>query len=70
MGGFVGKPKGNRPLGRNRRRWHNMKFDLKEIGQEEVARINLAQDRHRQRAVVKKVMNLYIPKNEGNFSSR
>jgi hypothetical protein len=29
----VGKSKGNRPLGRNRRRWQNMKFDLKEIGQ-------------------------------------
>jgi hypothetical protein len=30
---FVGKPEGNRPLGRPRRRWvANNKMDLREIG--------------------------------------
>jgi hypothetical protein len=29
----VGKPEGNRPLGRSRRRWvGNIKMDLREIG--------------------------------------
>jgi hypothetical protein len=30
---LVGKPEGNRPLGRPRRRWEdNIKMDLKEVG--------------------------------------
>jgi hypothetical protein len=29
---MVGKPEGNRPLGRTRRRWDKIKTDLKEIG--------------------------------------
>jgi hypothetical protein len=30
---FVGKPEGNRPLGRHRRRWEdNIKADLQEVG--------------------------------------
>jgi hypothetical protein len=40
----VGKPEGNRPLGRSRRRWENIKMDLKEIGLEDVDGSNLAQD--------------------------
>jgi hypothetical protein len=28
IGVFVKKPKGNRPFGRNRHRWQNMKFDF------------------------------------------
>jgi hypothetical protein len=30
---LVGKPEGNRPLGRRRRRWvDNIKMDLREVG--------------------------------------
>jgi len=30
---LVGKPQGNRPLGRSRRRWEdNIKMDLQEVG--------------------------------------
>jgi hypothetical protein len=30
---LVGKPEGNRPLGRQRRRWeHNIKMDIQEVG--------------------------------------
>jgi hypothetical protein len=31
--GFLGKPKGKRPLGRPRRRWeYNIKMNLQEVG--------------------------------------
>jgi len=29
---LVGKPEGNRPLGRPRCRWKNIRMDIKEIG--------------------------------------
>jgi hypothetical protein len=29
---FVGKPEGKRPLGRPRRRWKNVRMDLREEG--------------------------------------
>jgi len=29
---LVGKPEGNRPLGRPRCRWENIKMDLQEVG--------------------------------------
>jgi hypothetical protein len=42
---LVGKPEGNRPLGRPRRRWvDNIKMDLREIGRDGVNWIELAQD--------------------------
>jgi hypothetical protein len=44
---FVGKPRGNRPLGKPRRRWmDNIKMDVVEIGWSCVDCIGLAQDRH------------------------
>jgi hypothetical protein len=56
---LVGKPEGNRPLGRPRRRWKDgIKMDLREIGFGGVEWIQLAQDRDRWRAVVSAVMNL------------
>jgi hypothetical protein len=59
---FVGKPEGNRPLGRLRRRWiDNIKMDLLEIGLNVVDRIGLAQDRYRWRALVNSIMNLRVP---------
>jgi hypothetical protein len=43
---LVGKPEGNRPLGRPRRRWvDNIKVDLREIGLDDVDWIDPAQDR-------------------------
>jgi hypothetical protein len=43
---FVGKPQGNRPLGRPRRRWvDNIKIHLREIGWGGVDWVDLAQGR-------------------------
>jgi hypothetical protein len=59
---LAGKPEGNRPLGRPRRRWiDNIKMDLIEIGVNVVDWIGLAQDRYRRRALVNSVMNLRVP---------
>jgi hypothetical protein len=59
---LVGKPEGNRPLGRpRRRRIDNIKMDLLEIGLNFVDWIGLAQDRYRWRTLVNSVMNLRVP---------
>jgi hypothetical protein len=59
---LVGKPEGNRPLGRPRRRQiDNIKIDLLAIGLSVVNWIVLAQDRYRWRALVNAVMNLQVP---------
>jgi hypothetical protein len=43
---LVGKPEGNRPLGRPRRRWvNNVKMEFLEIDWSVVAWIGLAQDK-------------------------
>jgi hypothetical protein len=56
---LVGKPEGNRPLGRPRRRWiDNIKMDLLELGVSVVDWIGLPQDRYRWRALLNSVMNL------------
>jgi hypothetical protein len=58
----VGKPEGKRPLGRPRHRWvDNIKIDLREVGWDDMDWIDLAQDRDQWRAVVKMVMNLWVP---------
>jgi hypothetical protein len=65
---LVGKPEGNRPLGRPRRRFiDNIKMDLLEIVLGVVDLIYLAQDRYRWRAVVKTVINLRFHKMLGNY---
>jgi hypothetical protein len=55
---MVGKPEGETPLVRPRRRWeHGIKMGLREIGWRGVEWIHLAQDKGCWRAVVNAVMN-------------
>ena len=59
---LVGKPEGNRPLGRPRRRWEdNIRMDLREVGCDPGEWIVLAEDRDLWRVYVKAVMNLRVP---------
>jgi hypothetical protein len=59
---MLGRPEGNRPLGKPRRRWEdNIKMDLGEIEWGVMDWIYLAQDRDQWRALVKTVMNLRVP---------
>jgi len=44
---LMGKPEGKRPLGRPRRRWEDIKMDLKEVGCVGMDWIELAQSRNR-----------------------
>jgi hypothetical protein len=57
-----------KPLGRTRRSWEdNIKMDVREIGWSGVDWINLAQDRDKWPDLVKTVMLLRFPQDEGNF---
>jgi hypothetical protein len=59
---LVGKPEGNRPLRRPRRRWvDSIELDLREIGWDGMDRIDVAQDRDQWRALVNTVMNFQVP---------
>jgi hypothetical protein len=58
---LVGKPEGNRPLGRPRLRWEgNIKMEIQEVGCRGMDWIELAQDRDRWRALVKVVMKFRV----------
>jgi hypothetical protein len=57
----VGKYEGKRPLGRRRRRFDDIRMDLREIGLEGMDWIDLAHDREKWRAVVNTVMNIQLP---------
>jgi hypothetical protein len=59
---LVGKPEGERPLERPRRRWEdNIKMDLQEVGCGGMEWIEPAQERDRWQPLVKAVMNLRVP---------
>ena len=59
---LVGKPEGQRPLGRPRRRWEdNIKTDLEEVGRGCCDWMGLAQERDRWLALVSTVMNFRVP---------
>jgi hypothetical protein len=59
---LVGKPEGERPLGRPRHRWvDNIKMDLRVTGWYGMDLIDLAQDRDQWRALVNTVINLWVP---------
>jgi hypothetical protein len=58
---LVGRPEGRRPLGRPRRRWEDIKMDLRETEFGDVDCIHSSQDRDRWRALVNTVMNLRVP---------
>jgi len=65
---LVGKPEGNRPLGRPGLRWEdNIKMDLHEMGCWSMDWIYVTQDSDNLRARVKAVMILRVPLNAGNF---
>jgi hypothetical protein len=58
---LVGKPAGRRPLGRPRRSWVDIiKMDFREIGQDGMDWIELAQNRDVWRALVNTIMNLRV----------
>jgi hypothetical protein len=58
---LVGRPKGQRPVGRPRCRWEdNIKMDLREIEINGENWIQLAQDRVQWRAFANTVMNLRV----------
>ena len=54
---LTGKPTGNRPLGRPRRRWE----DLEEMGVNAGNWVDSAQDRDYWKALVNAALNLRVP---------
>jgi hypothetical protein len=59
---LMGKPEGNRPLGRPRRRWaDNIKMDLRKIGWDGIDWLEPAQKNDQWSALVNTVMNLLVP---------
>ena len=59
---LTGKPTGNRPLRRPRRRWEdNIRMDLEEIGINAGNWVDSAQDRNYWRALVNTALDLWFP---------
>ena len=58
---LTGKPAGERPLGRSRRRWEgNIRMDHKEIGINTRNWVDLAQDRDYWRVLLNTALNLRV----------
>jgi hypothetical protein len=67
---LVGKPEGNRPVGRHRLRWEdNIKMNLTDIGWGDMDWSDLAHNRDQWRALVNTVMNLRVLQNVGKLFS-
>jgi hypothetical protein len=62
---LIGKPEGKRSIGRPRRRWVDIRMDLREIGWESVDWLHLARDRDQLRAPMNTVMNLPTASKKG-----
>jgi hypothetical protein len=59
---LVGKPEGERPLGRPRHRWEDyIRMDLQEVGCRGMDWIGLTQNTDRWHAIVNVVINLWVP---------
>ena len=59
---LTGKPTGNIPLGRPRRRWEdNIRIDLEQIGINAGGCVDSAQDRNFCRVLVNAALNLRVP---------
>jgi hypothetical protein len=58
---LFGNPGGKRFLGRHRRRWEDIRMNLREIGWEGLDWMHLAQDRDQWWALVNTIMNLWVP---------
>jgi hypothetical protein len=59
---LTGKPIGNRPSGRSKRRWKdNVRMDLEEIGINAGNWLDSAQDRDYWRTLVNAALNLRVP---------
>jgi hypothetical protein len=59
---LVGKPEGKRSLGRSGHRWEdNIRMDLREVVEESVNWVHLAQDNDQFRTVVNTVVNFRVP---------
>ena len=59
---LTGKPTGNRPLGRPRRRWEdNIRMNLEETGINAGKLVDSALDRNYWRALVNAALNLRLP---------
>ena len=65
---LVGKPEGNRPLGRPKCKWDdNIKMDLQDVGCGGKDWIDLGRDGDSWLAPVDAVMSLRVPQNAENF---
>jgi len=58
---YIGWKNWKRPLGKRRRRWKDIKMDLREIQWESMDCMHLAQYRDQGRALVNTATNLQVP---------
>jgi hypothetical protein len=59
---LVGKPEGKRPLRRPGCRWvDNINMDLRDIGCDDINRIDLAEDTDQWMALVNMIINIRVP---------